>query len=245
MPEKRSLVADFDDTIVSRASEAIRAALHNTLIDSDRHLASEEERRIIDQNWGSRSSVMFSELFKDEASELLADFKSFSPEKWHSIKNTYLTYMRSMYANHVRLIPGSIDVLQRLKLKKGYSIGITTATDAEVVEKNVFEKLNIPSDLIYPVISAESIPEELAKPHPYTVLRILEAHNTRPEDSAMVGDSINDVLAAKAAGIGQIIVVRTGLLEEKMTSGEISYDFITKELGATVIPDISHLESVL
>jgi phosphoglycolate phosphatase len=57
------------------------------------------------------------------------------------------------------------------------------------------------------VISGDSLPEK--KPHPLPLLHAAEFFKVEPHNALMVGDSINDVIAARAAGF-QIICVSYG-----------------------------------
>jgi phosphoglycolate phosphatase len=54
------------------------------------------------------------------------------------------------------------------------------------------------------ILSGDSLPEK--KPHPLPLLHAAEQLGTIPEKSLMVGDSINDVKAARAAGFSIICV---------------------------------------
>ena len=48
-------------------------------------------------------------------------------------------------------------------------------------------------------LGGDSLPEK--KPHPIPLLHAMEHFNTNTENTLMVGDSSNDIKAAKAAGV--------------------------------------------
>ncbi|GAA4651063.1 phosphoglycolate phosphatase [Kistimonas scapharcae] len=55
------------------------------------------------------------------------------------------------------------------------------------------------TQFFFQVIGGDTLPEK--KPHPLPLLHVVEQCNVSVEDALMVGDSKNDVIAAKAAGI--------------------------------------------
>ncbi|MEO1579525.1 MAG: HAD-IA family hydrolase, partial [Pseudomonadota bacterium] len=69
-----------------------------------------------------------------------------------------------------------------------------------------------------------------AKPAPGPVLGALEALGARPEQAVMVGDSLHDLMAGRAAGV-QTVGVLTGLAERADLA----------PLADVVVPDIGHL----
>ncbi|MEO1154811.1 MAG: HAD-IA family hydrolase, partial [Pseudomonadota bacterium] len=69
-----------------------------------------------------------------------------------------------------------------------------------------------------------------AKPAPGPVLGALEALEARPEQALMVGDSLHDLMAGRAAGV-QTVGVLTGLAERADLA----------PLADVVVPDLGHL----
>jgi len=76
------------------------------------------------------------------------------------------------------------------------------------------------------IVSGDDTVEK--KPHPAPMLRACELLKVAPRDAAMVGDSENDVLSARAAGC-QVIVVETGYNEGRPV-GELEADAIVPGL---------------
>jgi len=92
------------------------------------------------------------------------------------------------------LFPGIAEVLAHFEDKK---IALATNKPRHYTEKIMAGlKLNAQFDI---VIGAS--PEIQLKPHPEMLLKTLEALDIAPSDAVMIGDSLNDFNAAKAAGV--------------------------------------------
>ena len=65
------------------------------------------------------------------------------------------------------------------------------------------------------IVSSHNIKDpKKTKPHPYMVKLILEKQRVKPEEALLVGDSRQDILMAKAAGL-RTVAVLTGHLTKK------------------------------
>ncbi len=94
-----------------------------------------------------------------------------------------------------RLYPGVVDVLDALK---GLNIPLVVITNKpKVFAEPLLEQLGI---LAYfnAVIGGDCLAER--KPHPMPLLQCCQSYDVKPENCLMVGDSCNDILAAKSAG---------------------------------------------
>jgi mannitol-1-/sugar-/sorbitol-6-/2-deoxyglucose-6-phosphatase len=80
---------------------------------------------------------------------------------------------------------------------KGYKIGLATSSDERFM-KTVIKKLNI-SSYFDAVVSAETL--KYAKPHPEVFLKCAEALGAQPQQCFVIEDSLNGVIAAKAASM--------------------------------------------
>jgi phosphoglycolate phosphatase len=95
------------------------------------------------------------------------------------------------------LYPGVREGLDWLKAA-GYPLGCVTNKAAQFTEPllkdlGVYDRFGI-------VISGDSLPKK--KPDPLPLLHAAEHFGVAPADSLMVGDSVSDVRAARAAGFG-------------------------------------------
>ncbi|HID48358.1 MAG TPA: phosphoglycolate phosphatase [Chromatiales bacterium] len=93
------------------------------------------------------------------------------------------------------LYPGVREGLDYLKAE-GYKLGSVTNKAAQFTEP-LLEELGIRDDFRI-VISGDTLPKK--KPDPLPLLHAAEYFGVAPEDALMIGDSISDVKAARAAG---------------------------------------------
>jgi phosphoglycolate phosphatase len=102
---------------------------------------------------------------------------------------------------HSRLYPGVQPALERLK-QAGYRLACVT-NKAEQFTRPLLRALGI-HDYFSLITSGDSLPEK--KPHPLPLLHSAEHFGLSPTDALMVGDSSNDVQAARAAGFAIVCV---------------------------------------
>ncbi len=102
------------------------------------------------------------------------------------------------------LYPGVLEGLRYLK-QAGYKLGCVTNKAAQFTEP-LLKDLGI-YDYFGIVVSGDSLP--VKKPDPAPLLHVAKFYKVAPTDSLMVGDSISDVKAARAAGF-QIVCMSYG-----------------------------------
>ncbi len=100
-----------------------------------------------------------------------------------------------------RLFPGVRAGLDYLK-SAGYRLGSVTNKAARFTEP-LLRDLNVRDDFEI-VISGDSLPEK--KPHPAPLLYAANFFGVAPTDALLVGDSVSDVQAARAAGFNVVCV---------------------------------------
>jgi phosphoglycolate phosphatase len=94
-----------------------------------------------------------------------------------------------------RLYPGVRDGLDYLK-SEGYPLGCVTNKAAQFTEP-LLRDLGVRDDFRL-VVAGDALPQR--KPHPEPLLYAARHFGVRPSDALMVGDSVSDVAAARAAG---------------------------------------------
>lgn len=104
-------------------------------------------------------------------------------------------------ARHSRIYPGVEDGLEYLK-SKGYKLGCVTNKRTRFTEI-LLKSLGIYDDFAI-VICGDTLPKR--KPDPLPLLHAAEFFQVSPAVSLMVGDSVNDVGAARAAGFNILCV---------------------------------------
>ncbi len=93
------------------------------------------------------------------------------------------------------LYPGVKEGLEYLK-GEGYKMGCVTNKAAQFTEP-LLKDLGV-ADYFSIIISGDTLPEK--KPDPMPLLHAAKFFNVPPEQALMIGDSISDVKAARAAG---------------------------------------------
>lgn len=102
------------------------------------------------------------------------------------------------------LYPGVREGLDYLK-SAGYKLGCVT-NKAALFTIPLLKDLGVHDDFEN-IVCGDTLPEK--KPHPMPLLHSAEVMGVKPEESLMVGDSMSDVKAARAAGF-QIICMSYG-----------------------------------
>lgn len=103
-----------------------------------------------------------------------------------------------------RLYPGIRDGLDYLKAA-GYKLGCVTNKAARFTEP-LLRDLGVASDFSI-IVSGDTLPQK--KPDPAPLLHAAKYFSVDPEQALMVGDSVSDVKAARAAGF-QIVCMSYG-----------------------------------
>jgi phosphoglycolate phosphatase len=103
-----------------------------------------------------------------------------------------------------KLYPGVVEGLDYLQ-QQGYKLGCVT-NKAEQFTVPLLRDLGV-HDRFAIIVSGDSLPEK--KPHPLPLLHAAEFFGVAPEQALMLGDSVSDVKAARAAGF-QIICMSYG-----------------------------------
>jgi phosphoglycolate phosphatase len=123
--------------------------------------------------------------------------------------------------------PGRI--LSELKAE-GYRLGLVT-NDSEIGARMHCDRLSL-SDLFDCIIGYDS--GHGRKPEPGQLAAFARLHGIPPEETALVGDSLHDLHAARAAGVTAIAVL-SGLASAEELAGHADH----------VIPDIMALPGLL
>lgn len=102
----------------------------------------------------------------------------------------------SVADQEIVLYPGVLDTLNQLK-SSGLTLALVTNKPYRFVP-DILANAEL-SDLFSQVLGGDSLAQK--KPHPAPLLHVCQSLNIAPMHSIMVGDSENDVQAAKAAGM--------------------------------------------
>ncbi len=105
----------------------------------------------------------------------------------------------------LKVFPDTMPTLQKLK-DRGIKISIATGLGRDLLP--VFlEKTGI-SGFIEAAVSVDDV--EAGKPAPDVFLRAFELMNVHTAEGLAIGDSRNDMIAAKSAGLKRVLIARNG-----------------------------------
>lgn len=115
-------------------------------------------------------------------------------ETYAELRRQTMRFWPEVLAEHVSLLPGALDTLDRLRAA-GVQLGIFTGSRGEsfapLEQAGVLERFDV-------VLTAADV--KRAKPHPEGLLRCLERLEVSADSAAYVGDAPQDVDAGRRAG---------------------------------------------
>jgi phosphoglycolate phosphatase len=185
----KAVFFDLDGTLADTAQD-ISAAINAMLQDMDCPTLAHET---ISQAIGTGAQALVHNCLKHSA-----------PDKNINGKEALLSFQkhyRLTNGRHTRLFPEVIDALQQLQ-KKNIHLACITNKPAAFTEP-LLRKLDIHCYFSL-VICGDSLDEK--KPHPLPLQHACHFFGCEPQQALMIGDSINDIAAARAAGCPIICV---------------------------------------
>ena len=188
---KKLILFDLDGTLIDSGPD-LALALNDMLTQLGRENFTLETIH----NWvgnGAKTLVKRALLGKKEIDEDVEE-KLFK----HALEIFLDSYAQNVCVDTI-LYPEVKNTLEILK-SRGYRLSIVTNKPYDFVAP-ILEGLDIAEYFEY-FIGGDSLPEK--KPRPEPLLHICEKLGVSVENSLMIGDSKNDILAAHAAGIDSI-----------------------------------------
>lgn len=120
--------------------------------------------------------------------------------------------MAPIYRRHIthltRLMPGAAETLAQLHVA-GVRMGVAT-NKPQLATREILLHFGL-SERLGAIVGGDAVTRK--KPAPDALLLALERLDTEPRDALMVGDSVTDVEAARAAGM-PVILIRGGYTQE-------------------------------
>jgi phosphoglycolate phosphatase len=198
----RAVLFDLDGTLIDTAPE-IAEALNRTLAWLGRAPASAAQVR----GWiGNGARALVDKALGEPASD--AVWAHFSYEYAECCGTTSQLY------------PGTLDMLERLHAR-GLQLAVLTNKEQAFAHKLLaLHGITGCFDLL---VAGDSLP--FMKPDPRVVAHALAALHTGAEEAAFVGDSVNDVRTARAAGV-RAWTVRHGYPAGEFTGADAPDAFI-------------------
>jgi phosphoglycolate phosphatase-like HAD superfamily hydrolase len=177
------VIFDFDGTLVD-ASQAICVSFNTVLRKQGIPVMGDDEVRAM---IGRPLREMFSTVFPDADREEIAGYVQAYRQVFHPISPSLS-----------RPLPGALELLR--ELFGVVKTGIVTSRSSYGAVR-ILEGWNM-AGYISTVVGIEDVSRP--KPHPEPVLLALSRLQLHPESSIMIGDTTDDVYAAKGAGLTAI-----------------------------------------
>lgn len=219
---RKLVVFDWDDVIVLGAKEGYFACYHKAVEGVGVFLSPEEEEKRILAKW--------SKPYREEIKELLKEY----PNKVDNACAIFeKEYWGDTFTKELRLVPGVIDLLNRLHEK--YSLAVATGKHPKMLYEHEIPHFGIPNVFSHIISSHDITDVDKMKPHPYMVEKIMNDVGVKPNETVLVGDAVTDMQMAFAAGVTPIAVLTGHMSTEQATDLKVKY----------IIPDVTHIESIL
>lgn len=187
MNNKKLIIFDFDGTLIDSAPD-LTSSVNHMLKEIQRETFTIDDVRV----WiGNGAQTLVKRALSGSA---VVDESKFSAELFEKCMKIFLEYYSKNVANDTYLYENVKETLISLK-EKGYLFAIATNKPYEFI-KPILDKFEITA-LFETYLGANSV--EKKKPDPEMLFKICEELKIKVEDSVMVGDSKNDIIAAKNA----------------------------------------------
>ncbi len=182
---------DLDGTLVDSVPDLAKA-LNLTLIDYQRPTYDENTVR----HWVGNGARVLVERGLSGNTNAKSDY---TPSEIDAALEKFLFYYRTLDTKDTVLYDGVSATLNSLK-NRGYKLALITNKPSEFIEP-ILSSFSL-SHLFSLTIGGDSLPEK--KPSARPLLYACETLGVSPSQCVMVGDSKNDIQAAKSANIKSI-----------------------------------------
>ena len=192
----RLIVFDFDGTLAD-TSKDLTAAMNYAL--KEKGLAPVSREKIWSYT-GDGTPLLIERILKDKG----------HPELYNHILKLFINYYEKHYADFASLMSGAEETIEHL-YESGKKMAVLSNKYERFVVK-LLDKFNL-SKYFFAVYGKDSFKK--SKPDPYPLLKIMEAEKADIEETAFVGDSKNDILIAKNAGV-KCFIIPSGVTPRSM-----------------------------
>ena len=187
---KKLIIFDLDGTLIN-SSPDLELAINHMLSTIGRETFSTDTIHY----WVGNGAQI---LVKRALSGSLKIDENINPELFEKALKIFFDFYSKNLVVETITYPHVKETLNHLK--KGYTLAIVTNKPFDFV-KPILEALEL-TDLFELILGGDSLEEK--KPHPLPLLHVCETLGFTIEESVMVGDSQNDILAANACNMQSI-----------------------------------------
>ena len=201
-----------------------------------------DTNKIIIESWQHTYRTL-----RGQEGDLTYILSTFGEPLEYSMRNTFpevpveesVETYRSWHVDHfwdmIDLFPGIYELLEEVK-NQGYKTGIATSRLNATLYKGL-EKFDL-EKFFDAIVTVEDI--QNAKPHPETILKVLDKLDSSPENAVMLGDTRLDMICARNAGCTPILVGWSASL-----AGKTIADFPENEAPEYIIRKPEDLFSII
>ncbi|HKZ16048.1 MAG TPA: HAD-IIIA family hydrolase, partial [Geobacteraceae bacterium] len=175
------VILDLDGTVIDSLADLTDATNHMLSEMGREKLSGQQVRKLVGQ--GARKLV--------ERAMPDAD-----PAEIENALDIFLSYNSSHIVDKTTLYPGVMETLKSLR-NTGYLLAVISNKNVTLCLQ-VIATLGV-ADFFDAVMGADTMPYR--KPSPEPIVKLLRDFAISPVNAVIVGDSINDVAAGKAAGV--------------------------------------------
>ncbi|MBE0451568.1 MAG: HAD-IA family hydrolase [Clostridia bacterium] len=198
-----TVIFDFDGTIINTNSLIEEGLNHFSYMHRGYHFTKEEMLELT----GKPLETQMAAIDKQLSKLLVEQFKV-----WYSNHHNQKT----------SAFPGMIELLRFLR-RLNLNLAIVTNNSRPSLEMGL-KHLGI-EDVFHITLSRDEV--SATKPEPDGLIKVLNKFEVHPHDAIFIGDTDNDILAAKAAGIKSVMVAWSILDENSIKA--LSPDHILHE----------------
>ncbi len=191
MHKTEAILFDLDGTLIDSAPD-LAAAVNATMKELGRPPYDEETIRA----WVGNGATT---LIGRALSANRRIDPSLDKRVWNEALSLFMDRYRRRICDKTALYPDVEEVLRDLK-DRGFKMGVVTNKPSEFVAP-ILEKLGIDAFFVT-VLGGDDLP--VKKPDPLPLVAAMERLGATPDTTVMVGDSQNDIIAAKRAGVSAI-----------------------------------------
>jgi phosphoglycolate phosphatase len=202
---KRAVIFDLDGTLIHSLPD-LTVAVNKTLADAGRPPLTEAE---VGPMVGDGAGTLVSRAFEDGGGVPDGDL-----DRW---LDRFLAHYEPHAADLTHPWDGVVETLERLR-DHGITLAVCTNKPTKATH-DILTALGL-DQYFAVVVGGDDAPA--LKPNPAHILAVLTRLRVSHDEAVMVGDSINDVLAAKGANV-PVVVVSFGYSRSPVTELGASY----------------------